>query len=99
MPANVTGFGEFMAVNGDVKFVDAIFADLSGIIRGKRLPIAEVPALYRSGIRFPASVMLLAVTGNSLDPLGRGVSDGDPDAIARPIESTLVRVPWVSDGL
>jgi glutamine synthetase len=84
----------FQRAHPDVETVDAIFADLSGVIRGKRYPIADLPKLYRDGIALPGSAFLLDALGENHDPLGRGFSDGDPDVVAWPIPGTLVPVPW-----
>ena len=37
--ATVDEFKSFCSNNPNIKYIDAILADLSGIIRGKRLPI------------------------------------------------------------
>ncbi|MCH7796613.1 MAG: glutamine synthetase, partial [Proteobacteria bacterium] len=74
--------------------VDAIFADLSGIVRGKRYPIDHLAKLYGGAVAMPASVYLLDATGESHDPGGRGFSDGDPDAGVRIVPGSLKPVPW-----
>ncbi len=87
-------YERFFAEHPEVEWVDAITVDLCGIIRGKRYPREEVPKLYESGLALPYTVYLLDVTGDNLDPCGRGFSDGDPDGICRPVAGTLVPVPW-----
>ena len=42
-------------------------------------------------------MQLVDVRGNTADPMGHGFSDGDPDAMARPLKGTLTTVPW-SEG-
>ena len=79
----------FVAAHPEIEFVDAIFADLCGIIRGKRYPIEDLHKIMMKGITIPASVFLLSVTGSSHDPLGLGISDGDPDSLLVPIEGML----------
>jgi glutamine synthetase len=74
--------------------VDAIFADLSGVVRGKRYPIDHLGKLLGDGLAFPASVFLLDTMGECHDPGGRGFSDGDPDRIAKVIPGSLKPVPW-----
>lgn len=86
----------FVAAHPDIKAVEALFADLSGVVRGKRYPIEDLRKLARDGLTFPASVFLLDTQGMSHDPGGRGFSDGDPDVFARLIPETLDRVPWSS---
>lgn len=89
----------FIAAHPDIEFVDAIFADLCGIIRGKRYPVEDLHKILMKGITIPASVYLLSVTGSSHDPLGMGISDGDPDRLLVPIEGMLKPVPWAERPL
>ncbi len=81
----------------ETKYFDILNYDLCGIMRGKRVDVDQLRKLYKSGVQFPSSVVLLDVTGESADPDGRGFSDGDPDADLRPIPGTLTTVPW-QDG-
>ena len=84
----------FLAEHPETLYVDAIFIDLCGIVRGKRYPRADMEKLFTKGLQIPHTIHLLDVTGESLDPCGRGFSDGDPDGTAVPIPDTLVPVPW-----
>ncbi|MEX0976120.1 MAG: glutamine synthetase family protein [Woeseia sp.] len=95
MESDVMGeLDAFLHRNPDVEFVDAMFPDMCGIIRGKRLTPKHAKTLYAEGLQVPGSMLLLSVTGNCMDPLGRGVSDGDPDVVIRPIAGSLRRIPW-----
>lgn len=85
---------EFLAANADIDTVDAVFPDMCGITRGKRLSIEHAVQLFRTGLQIPASMLLLSASGSCMDPLGRGVSDGDPDVLIRPIAGSIVRLPW-----
>jgi glutamine synthetase len=84
----------FLDAHPAVSHVDAIVFDLCGIVRGKRYPRAELEKLFQSGFQFPVSVFFLDVTGECLDPFGRGFSDGDPDGVCLPLPGTLVLTPW-----
>ncbi|MEM7226655.1 MAG: glutamine synthetase family protein [Pseudomonadota bacterium] len=85
---------DFLESHPRVKTIDALFEDLSGIVRGKRLPVAQAAKLFGPGAAMPRSVFLLSVTGDSFDPEGRGFSDGDPDGIVKALPGSLVEVPW-----
>ncbi|MDE0309634.1 MAG: glutamine synthetase family protein [Acidiferrobacterales bacterium] len=85
---------ELVSQYSDIEFVDAIFADLHGYIRGKRFPIDEAGKIYTSGIQIPDSSFFLDPQGDSGDPCGRGFSDGDPDSTLRPVPGTACYVPW-----
>ena len=89
----------FLRDHPGVAMVDAFFADLSGVVRGKRLPVSDLPKLMAGQAAFCASVFLLDTQGTSHDPLGHGFSDGDPDCFARAIPETLTTVPWAEAGL
>jgi glutamine synthetase len=85
---------DFLAAFPETQSVDAIFADLSGVVRGKRYPVGYLSKLYGGELAIPASVFLLDTMGASHDPGGRGFSDGDPDAAVRVIPGSLKPVPW-----
>ena len=85
---------EFLALNPGTAWIDALCVDLTGEARGKRYPRGEIESLFRRGMPFPMSSWFLDVTGACLDPLGRGISDGDPDACCWPLPGTLSPVPW-----
>ena len=84
----------FLAGHPEIEVIDAFLSDLSGVLRGKRLRRHDLDKLYGEGLQLPGTTYLLDVTGFSVDPGGRGYSDGDPDHVARPIPGTLVTVPW-----
>jgi glutamine synthetase len=89
----------FLEAHPEVRFVDAIFPDLSGIVRGKRLPVEDLEKLYAHGSALPGSSFLLDAMGENHDPCGYGFTDGDPDAMAYPVPGTLARVPWSGEPL
>ncbi|MDH3690719.1 MAG: glutamine synthetase family protein [Gammaproteobacteria bacterium] len=84
----------FLVAYPGTQHLDAIFADLCGIFRGKRYPRSDFDKLFKSGLPIPYTVYWLDVTGANSDPCGRGFSDGDPDGVAVPISGTLATVPW-----
>ena len=97
--ASIDEFNFFRDKYPEVKYVDAILTDVSGIIRGKRLPIEDAEKLFKSGIQFCYSTFLLDPTGYCPDTAGRGFSDGDPDATYYPVKDTLKIMPWHKDKL
>ena len=103
-PASVAGEvqaarAEFQALLGEnpkISFVDAVMADLCGVLRGKRMPLAEAGKLFESGMQIPLSIYLMDARGEMANPLGRGFGDGDPDGTAWPIPGTVTKV-WGAD--
>ncbi len=85
---------DFIAAHPGTRAIDAIYADLSGIVRGKRYPIDHLGKLMTDGLATPGSVFLLDSQGESHDPCGLGFSDGDPDYLVSVIPGSLLPVPW-----
>src|SRR5215471_14738764 len=85
-----------LAANPKIQFVDAAISDICGNLRGKRLPAADAPKLFESGMQIPLSLHLMDVRGEMMNPGGRGYSDGDPDGTAWPIPGTAMRI-WGSE--
>lgn len=92
--ATLAEWKAFLAKNGPVEHLDAVFVDMCGKVRGKRLPGADCERIFTSGIQIPKSLYFLDVTGVNEDIYGMGVSDGDPDGQAWPISGTIAPVPW-----
>jgi len=85
-------FDTLLRARPDVKFIDAVLADIGGALRGKRLPIGEAARLFESGMQIPHSIYLMDSRGEMMNPFGRGVGDGDPDGTAWPIPGTITPV-------
>lgn len=85
-------FEAFRHANPDIQYVDSVLADVIGVLRGKRMPIAEAAKLFDIGMQIPHSIYLMDAHGEMTNPLGRGYGDGDPDGTAWPIPRTLSRV-------
>ena len=89
----------YLKEHPETKYLDAIISDLSGIIRGKRMPIKDAAKLFTNGIQFCYSTFLLDASGYCPDVKGRGFSDGDPDATYYPIADSLQPLPWHKDPI
>lgn len=92
--ATLADWKAFLAKNGPVDYLDAVFIDICGTVRGKRLPVSEAEKVFTSGLQMPRSIYFLDVTGVNEDIHGMGFSDGDPDCNAWPVAGTLQLVPW-----
>jgi len=88
---------DFLGKAPGVEYLDAIVIDLCGNAIGKRLPISHAKKILSRGTPVCGAMQLVDVRGNTADPMGHGFSDGDPDAMARPLKGTLTTVPW-SEG-
>ncbi len=78
-----------------VRMLEVIMPDINGILRGKRIPIAEAAELFHEGIKACGSLTLLSSKGETFPELGLGSIDGDPDNLIAPIRDTLVPIPWL----
>ena len=85
-------FDALLAANPGLHYIDAVLADVIGVLRGKRLHIGEAAKLFETGMQIPHSIYLMDANGEMTNPLGRGYGDGDPDGTAWPIPGTLSRV-------
>ncbi len=95
MTAKESELDAFLKEYEEITHVDAFLIDLCGNAIGKRLPRAQAGKLYSSGTPVCAAMQLVDVLGNTADPMGYGFSDGDPDAIARPVSGMIAPVPWI----
>lgn len=85
-------FEALCKANPDLQYVDAVLADVLGVLRGKRLPVHEAGKLFESGMQIPQSLYLMDARGEMTNPLGRGFGDGDPDGTAWPLPGTVSMV-------
>jgi glutamine synthetase len=85
-------FDALRKAHPDLQYVDAVLADVIGVLRGKRMPVAEAAKLFDIGMQIPHSIYLMDANGEMTNPLGRGHGDGDPDGTAWPIPGTITRV-------
>ncbi|MGH6871971.1 MAG: glutamine synthetase family protein [Rhizomicrobium sp.] len=81
-------FDALLAAHPGLDYVDAVLSDVIGVLRGKRLPIAEAGKLFESGMQIPHSLYLMDAHGEMTNPFGRGIGDGDPDGTAWPLPGT-----------
>ncbi|MDX1738597.1 MAG: glutamine synthetase, partial [Alphaproteobacteria bacterium] len=89
----------FLNENPDIRAIDMLIPDTSGVARGKRIAIDGANKLYKDGVRLPRSTYLLDTTGqNCADTMDYGANDGDPDRPCFGISGTLSRVPWAAEG-
>lgn len=93
----ISEFDEWIAKYPTANYIDAFVNDLNNIVRGKRIPVAEAKKIWSEGLFMPSSLFCLDATGDDLNPCGKGISDGDPDGLWRPIPGTLCDVPWAKE--
>ncbi len=82
-------FEALLRAHPDLVYVDAVLADVLGILRGKRLSVADAEYVFENGMQIPLTLYLMDARGEMTNPFGRGFGDGDPDGTAWPIPGTL----------
>jgi glutamine synthetase len=84
----------FLNDNPEVKYVDCIFVDLCGNVRGKRIARGELESAFREGLAIPYTIYFLDARGEIVEPLTRAASAGGATGTAWPVPGTLTRVSW-----
>jgi glutamine synthetase len=89
----------FLAAHPEVRFVDILMPDQCGVLRGKRMSVADLPGVYKNGMFLPASMFALDVLGGTVQSTGLGFDTGDDDWPCLPIAQTLFPVPWLGPSV
>ncbi len=85
----------FLAARPAVKVVDLLLPDLCGILRGKRVDIADLSTVYDKGMYLPGSMFALDVMGGTIQATGLGFDEGDADRPCLPVPGSLFPAPWM----
>jgi glutamine synthetase len=86
-----------LAASPEIKFVDAFFADLNGVLRGKRMPAAASLKLFENGLRLPRSLVGVDVWGCDVMDNGLVMETGDVDGLSFPVGDGLLPAPWAKE--
>jgi len=87
-------YQSFIDANPEIAAVDLLIPDIGGVIRGKRIPVADLPKLASGNISLPGSLFALDVTGENVSGTGLVWRSGDADHLCTGIPDTLCVVPW-----
>jgi len=89
----------FLAAHPAVKVVDLLLPDLCGVLRGKRVDLADLPGVYQRGMFLPGSMFALDVLGGTVQATGLGFDEGDADRACVPVPGSLFASPWLGPGV
>jgi glutamine synthetase len=89
----------FLADRPAIKAVDLLLPDLCGVLRGKRVDLSDLRAVYERGIFLPGSMFALDVLGGTIQSTGLGFDEGDADRPCLPVPGTLFASPWLGPGV
>jgi glutamine synthetase len=87
---------EFLEQYPETRFMDAFAADISGILRGKRVQQGEFDKVFGAGSNYCAASLILNVMGDSAEDVTYGAKDGDPDIRSVAVAGSLAPVPWAT---
>ncbi|MCY4030910.1 MAG: hypothetical protein OXF05_02195, partial [Hyphomicrobiales bacterium] len=63
-PEDAKRLEDFLLRHPEVAYIDAVFFDINGVARGKRLPREHAGKLYTGGLTLPRSLFLLDILGD-----------------------------------
>lgn len=89
----------FLSSRPQIRAVDLLLSDLCGILRGKRVAVADLATIYDPGLYLPGSMFALDVQGGTVQATGLGFDEGDADRPCRPIPGSLHAAPWLGAGV
>jgi len=85
----------FVAAHPGVRCVDLLLPDMNGILRGKRVEVADLRQVYDKGLLLPGSMFALDALGGTIQETGLGFDEGDADRPCLPVPGTLYPSPWL----
>ena len=85
---------DYLGAHPETRYMELLVADMNGMLRGKRAPLADLGKAFRNGVNFCAATVSLDTKGATFDTVPFGSLDGDPDVKARVVPGTLAPVPW-----
>src|ERR1700722_12053247 len=88
--------GRFLDAHPDIRAIQLLLTDPSGIARGKIIERAELDALYSHGRNVAGSILGLDITGEDVEATGLVWSNGDADLLCHPVPGSLRPAPWLS---
>jgi glutamine synthetase len=78
----------------DTDVMELLIADLSGVLRSKRIRGSEFDKTFGHGFCIPGGAVLLDTLGNVVSGIRFTADDGDPDVDARVVPGSLSTIPW-----
>lgn len=81
----------FLASHPDVQYIDCVFVDLCGNVRGKRVGRGELEAVFGAGLVVPHSIYFLDARGDRVESCGALIAGA---GTAWPVAGSLTPVSW-----
>lgn len=91
---DAAGIDAFLEENPELQYVDCVFADLCGVVRGKRIAREALRATFETGLAIPYTIYFLDARGELDEAIAAAVAKRGIEGIAWPVPGTLARVIW-----
>ena len=88
----------FLDLYPEIAMLEVLMPDMNGIVRCRRIPRQDCQTLFKSGLKAPASTMLLNALGEFCDQVDFANLEGDPDKLIHPIANTLAPITWLKSN-
>ena len=79
----------------DITSLRAAVCDLNGILRGKRVPVAQVPKVLEGAMRMPYSITCLDIWGEDVKGNPLVFQQGDIDGRCEPTGRGFLPMNWL----
>jgi glutamine synthetase len=83
----------FLEHHPQITTVEVLLPDFNGVMRGKWLPANKLKSVFGGALKLPYTALSLDIWGRDIAALV--FESGDADAICKPVEGSLLPVPWV----
>jgi len=80
-----------------IDHIYALLCDNNGVLRGKRLTLAELDEFFQHGRGVASSMLWLDITGKDIAHYDLVWQDGDSDRWCQPVPGTLTPAPWLGE--
>ncbi|WP_271274173.1 glutamine synthetase family protein [Aliamphritea hakodatensis] len=87
---------EWLAANPEIKHITAAVTDLNGILRGKRLPVAQAEKILGGSMRMPPSSLSSDIWGGDIEDNQYADLTGDGDGICQYTGRGVLPVNWTA---
>jgi glutamine synthetase len=91
---DAAGVDAFLEENPELQYVDCVFADLCGVVRGKRISRDALRGVFETGLAIPYTIYFLDARGELVEDVTRLTSGDSAEGVAWPVAGTLTRVNW-----
>jgi glutamine synthetase len=86
----------FLRAHPGISMIEALMPDTNGVLRGKWVPRNKLAKVFKGEIKFPKAALSLDIWGRDVEELV--LPYGDEDGVCRPIEGSLLSIPWSPGG-